>query len=63
MELVTSPEKEKGAYVQWLLRQSSRADLTPLIRDLVDFLVMYERSRASAGPSYPGSSVPRRYKE
>ena len=63
MELVSSSEKEKMAYVQWLIRQSSRSDLTPLIRDLVDFLVMFERTRTSAGPSYPGSSVPRKYKD
>lgn len=63
MELVTSLKKEKIAYAQWLRRQANRSDLTPLIRDLVDFLLLYDHSQSQASICHPGSSVLRHYKD
>lgn len=61
-ELASSSETSHVKYVSWMLNQSGREDLSPVIRDLANYLVMFNRRVTSSGPVYPGSSTTRRFK-
>ena len=61
-ELASSSETSHVKYVSWMLNQSGREDLSPVIRDLANYLVMFNRRATSSSPVYPGSSTTRRFK-
>ena len=62
-ELAESIDPEKRSYCTWLRSQNSRKDLTAPIKDLVLYLVAYEKKHAKGSSCYPGSSIVRLFKE
>lgn len=61
-ELESSGETSKVKYVQWMINQGGRSDLSPEVQDMTSYFVAYAREKEADGPCVPGSSVTRKYK-
>ncbi|CAK9107745.1 unnamed protein product [Durusdinium trenchii] len=61
-ELASSSETSKVKYVQWMIHQSGRSDLSPVVQDMADYFVANAREKEGHGPCIPGSSVVRKFK-
>ena len=62
-ELSESSEPEKQSYCKWMISQQHRDNLSPMVRDLVQYLVLTSEEKESSGMCYPGCGAPRRFKE
>ena len=61
-ELASSSETSKVKYVQWMINQSGRSDLSPVVQDMADYFVANAREKEGHGPCIPGSSAVRKFK-
>ena len=62
-ELASSSRQEHSSYYSWLLSQKDRDDLTPPIRDLVNYLTMRFDGEDENRVCYPGSTMVRKFKK
>lgn len=62
-ELSASGEREKQSYCSWMVAQRHRDNLTPMVRDLVQYLTLVAETQEKAGSVYPGSSSTRKFKD
>lgn len=62
VDLASSSETAKVKYVQWMVNQSNRTDLSPVIQDMARFFAVYTHEKQKDGPCIPGSSTVRKFK-
>lgn len=61
-ELATSVDSELLNYQRWLRSQKGRENFSPLMKDLINYLLRFQAEHEGSASSYPDSSVPRRLK-
>ncbi|CAK9033038.1 unnamed protein product [Durusdinium trenchii] len=55
-ELASSSETSKVKYVQWMINQSDRSDLSPVVQDMANYFVANAREKEGHGPCIPGDN-------
>ena len=64
VELAQAIDPEKISYCGWMRSQAGRSDLTAPIRDLVDYLVLFQKKKSIGSVTFfPGSNIARIIKE
>lgn len=59
-ELSSSTDREKQSYCRWMVSQRHRDNLTPMVRDLVDYLTAVTEIDEENHTTYPGTSSVRK---